>query len=79
MIKTMAIAVLILLYLRIGVWIFQTAVEDMGGKEVYILEIRRKNNLKARSARIAYGIAFCILSVFWPWFLIEGFVMSRRR
>ena len=79
MIKTMIIAVLILLYLRIGVWIFQTAVEDMGGKEVYILEIRRKNNLKARSARIAYGIAFCILSVFWPWFLIEGFVMSRRR
>lgn len=67
--------ILVLLYFLIGVWLFQVAVSQLGGKEAYLDMIRKRvHNIKAE---FIYYYALTTTAVLWPVYLIKA-VMGRR-
>lgn len=67
--------ILVLLYFLIGVWLFQIAVCQLGGKEAYLDMIRKRvHNIKAE---FIYYYALTTTAVLWPAYVIKA-VMRRR-
>lgn len=72
MIKTTMILILVVLYLRFGMWIFDMALDTYGGKENYLYEIsKQKPNV---NVNLAYTIALCLVMCFWPYFVIVSLI-----
>ena len=72
MIKTTMILILVVLYLRFGMWIFDMALDTYGGKENYLHEIsKQKPNV---NVNLAYTIALCLVMCFWPYFVIVSLI-----
>ena len=62
-------------YAAIGIVIFRSAVDDIGGKQAYLDSM----DVKYESSRLlAYYIAFGLLLFFWPYFLIKGLIERKK-
>lgn len=61
--KTLIALILILLYLFIGISIFNAAVKSYGGKEAYKAQIEDGGS---------YTFAFIMVVLFWPVFIIRA-------
>jgi hypothetical protein len=75
-IKILIILIAILLYLLVGYNLFSTAINSFGGPQEYVNEIAREDS-KVDPWIVYYWSGFLVL-LFWPYFLIEGF-MNRRK
>lgn len=64
----------IVLYLVIGLALFNAAVREIGGKEVYMEHLSSASHLRSE---LAYYICGTIVTVFWPWFIIFSIIQKE--
>lgn len=72
MIKVCIILIIILLYLWLGVRMFELGVEHYGGKDAYVAEIEKEH--PGVNPTILFNLALLFLTLFWPYFIIEGII-----
>lgn len=76
MIVKLLIVAAVLIYLRFGCWIFKEAVDSLGGKQAYKIEIMMTHQC---DPDLVYGIAFVLVVIFWPFFLFKSWLLYRSR
>lgn len=59
-------AALVLLYLVIGLWLFVSAVTELGGKRT------------AFDTNLAFVISMITVVIFWPYFVIVGIIRRKN-
>lgn len=69
-VKILILVIFLLLYLRIGVVLFDAAIRSLGGKETYLQEIDEKYN--DLNPNLLYFSGLVLVVLFWPYFLIRG-------
>lgn len=68
--KILILVILILLYLRVGIALFDAAMRSLGGKETYLQEMDEKYN--DLNPNLLYFSGLVLVVLFWPYFLIRG-------
>ena len=59
---------LLLLYLVVGLWLFVTAVSELGGI----------NNISEYKNRLVLVLGLLLTVIFWPIFIIQAFFQRRK-
>lgn len=76
MIKTIILVIILLLYFRFGIWIFDRSVEYLGGKEAYLYEMGKER--PKCNVGVAYIIAGLLVMSFWPYFVLMSLIRRDK-
>jgi len=73
---TVVIVILcIMMYLLLGAWLFTAAIEQLGGKSMY-LEIIHDKTGSDKALNVIYYLMFFLVLIFWPLFVIRTIIGS---